>query len=254
MKKGMTFLSIMSLFIIFAFKPAINADDKIGGKNWEWNLAPFYLWAVSLDGNQTLGSNTGDIKVSFDQIFDNLDAAFIVNFQGIYRNQWGFIFDYNYLNVSDSATVPPGVKKSADAKLQLAELDGFHRWNFSDHALDLRFGLRGVSMDTDVQAGPFKANQKIEWLDPIIGGRWVWRLADRWKLSLAVDIGGAGIGSDLTWQAIGLIDWQPFKYVSFIGGYRALYFDYEKGNRGKRNYYNLDATMHGPVIGINFRW
>jgi hypothetical protein len=27
-----------------------------------------------------------------------------------------------------------------------------------------------------------------------------------------------------------------------------------KGRKGSKNYYNFDATMHGPVIGVNFRW
>lgn len=62
-----------------------------------------------------------------------------------------------------------------------------------------------------------------DWVDPIIGLRWLWGFSDRWSLKLRGDIGGFGVGSDFAWQAAGLIDWQPFKYVSFIGGYRALY-------------------------------
>ncbi len=61
----------------------------------------------------------------------------------------------------------------------------------------------------------------------------------------------AGAGVLLTG---GIIDSQPFKYVSFVGGYRAIYQDYEEGSKGSKNYRNFDATMHGPLIGVNFRW
>ncbi len=62
------------------------------------------------------------------------------------------------------------------------------------------------------------------------------------------DIGGFGAGSDFTWQALGLIDWQPFKYVSFIAGYRGLYQDYKDDN------FKYDATTHGPLLGVNIKW
>jgi len=40
-----------------------------------------------------------------------------------------------------------------------------------------------------------------------------------WSVVARGDIGGFDIGSDLAWQAIGLIELQPFKYVSFLAGY-----------------------------------
>jgi hypothetical protein len=61
-------------------------------KNWEWNPAPFYLWEIAWKGNRTPRSNSIGIKVNFDQILDNLYAAFIANFQGIYRNNWGDLY------------------------------------------------------------------------------------------------------------------------------------------------------------------
>jgi len=30
--------------------------------------------------------------------------------------------------------------------------------------------------------------------------------------------------------------------------------DYEDGNKRSPNYFNFDATIHGPVIGVNFKW
>ncbi|MBW1817507.1 MAG: hypothetical protein JRJ60_10130, partial [Deltaproteobacteria bacterium] len=88
--------------------------------------------------------------------------------------------------------------------------------------------------------------------DPLIGGRYLWKMADKWTMILRGDIGGFGIGSDFAWQAVGMIDFQPWKHVSFIAGYRALDMDYESGSG--LDAFKYDVLMHGPVLGINFRW
>jgi hypothetical protein len=66
------------------------------------------------------------------------------------------------------------------------------------------------------------------------------------------DIGGFGVGCDFTWNASGLLVWQPWKHVALAAGYRALDQDYEDGEG--RDRYKWDAVMHGPLAGINFTW
>ncbi|MCP4629854.1 MAG: hypothetical protein GY850_41050 [bacterium] len=257
-KKSNIFILMIVIVVSLVWSTAFAEEPSSEKKNWEFNLAPFYLWALSIEGEQTVGSNTGDLDVDFDDIFDILESAFIFNFQGMYKNKWGFLIDYNYMKLGDDDT-SGGINKDVDLKLNLVEADGLYRWNFSNHYFDAKFGVRYTSMDTDVKlsGGPsnIEADQNVDWIYPLVGMRWGWRFADRWKLLLNGDVGGFDIGGTrLAWQAGGLIDWQPFKYISFVGGYRAIYQDYEEGSKGSRNYYNFDATMHGPVIGVNFRW
>jgi hypothetical protein len=61
-----------------------------------------------------------------------------------------------------------------------------------------------------------------------------------------------GVGSDFTWQALALVDWQPFKNVSFVGGYRTLYQDFEDNSGSK--VFEYKATLHGPLLGVNIKW
>jgi hypothetical protein len=77
-------------------------------------------------------------------------------------------------------------------------------------------------------------------------------MSERWNLILRGDIGGFGVGSDLTWNLVGLVDFKPWKHVSLFGGYRALYQDYEDGSGV--NEFKFDATMHGPILGLNITW
>jgi hypothetical protein len=60
------------------------------------------------------------------------------------------------------------------------------------------------------------------------------------------------LASDIALQGAALLYWQLFKYVGFIGGYRALYVDYESGSG--RDLFVCDVTIHGPIVGLNITW
>ena len=60
---------------------------------------------------------------------------------------------------------------------------------------------------------------------------------------------GFGVSSDFTWQALGLIDFQPWKHAAIVGGYRAIATDYTSGSG--RDKFTYDAIVHGPVLGLD---
>jgi hypothetical protein len=265
---GLIFLIVMFVFTwAYAGDAASQGGDaqasSSGAKDWTFNLTPFYLWAVSMDGDVTLGSNTGDFGADFGDIIDKLEAAFIVNFQGLYQNRWGFIFDYNYMGFSDSGTIPASIagmpvsiSQDADIDVHLVELDGFCRLTHEKHDFDFKFGFRYTSFDPEIKIGPQQRTlgEKQSWVDPLVGMRWMWHFADRWTLIVNGDIGGFGIGTDFSWQAGALLNWQPFKHVSFVAGYRALYQDYDDDTLGTPSFFDMEATYHGPLLGVSFSW
>ncbi len=240
--------------LCLATNSTVAAEETAGNKNWEFNLAPFYLWGVSIDGDVTSGTSTVPVEVPFSDLVDNLESAFIVHFEGMHKSNWGFIVDINYLDISNDNVDLSGQKANVDFDATLGELSGFYRIKDSDHAYDLIAGFRYTKLANKITdpAGPTLADASESWTDPIIGVRWMWDFAEQWKLVARGDIGGFGVGSDFSWQALALVDWQPFKYVSFLGGYRAIYQDYKEGSGP--DLFRFDATMHGPIIGVNFRW
>ena len=231
---------------------AADSDEK----NWEFNLAPFYLWGVMIDGDLTLGTNTATLDVPFSDIVDNLEAAFIVHFEGMHRSNWGFLVDVNYIEVSNDVDLPLPFNASADVdfKSTLAEFAGLYRINRDQHNFDIIAGARYVRLQNTVTTsrGPELVDMDMDWIDPIAGLRWSYHFANQWTFIARGDVGGFGIGSDFSTQGVALLDWQPFKYVSFLAGYRALYQDYEDGSGA--DLFRFKATIHGPLIGINFRW
>ena len=255
MKKTVAIIGVFLMVSLCGIAVSI-ADENKDTTNWEFNLAPFYLWGVTIDGDVTIGTQTVPVEIPFDDVVDNLDAAFILHFEAMHKSNWGFLFDIDYLDVSNDITMPGPLKQNAkvDFDAMFAELSGLYRIAEGNHRVDLIAGFRYTGMENKVnlEIGPDVDDISEDWVDPLVGFRWIWGFAQKWSLVTRADIGGLGVGSDLAAQGLALFDWQTFKYVSFLAGYRALYQDYENGSN--ENYFNYDATVHGPLLGLIFRW
>jgi hypothetical protein len=257
--------AIVSLFVVFLLLcPLAHAEETSGTKNWEFMLAPLYLWAVDMNGEMTVKGITQSIELPFDEIFDNLEAVFTLRFEGLYKKRWGFFLDFSYINIKDSQTGPGPFRANieVDFENRMAELGVIFRFHEEGpHILEALGGARFTDLDAaiNITGNPFPPPQRIdikqEWWDPIIGLRYKWQIAEKWRFSLRGDFGlgfGAGDTSDTTWNALGLIHFQPWKHVGFLGGYRAMDVDYETGTG--INQFKYDMLMHGPIVSVKFTW
>lgn len=244
--------AVMLVLVMGLVCPMAYGEDSTTG-DWEFSLAPMYLWAVSIDGDQTVKGRKVDLDVPFNEIFDNLNGALTFHFEGLHKSRWGFFSDLNYIVLNPEESSPLG-DIEIDFTEIMFELAGFYRWSEGPHTIDGLGGLRYSSMDVDLDfPGPvLDTDQRKDWVDPYFGLRWNWMLAEKWTTKLRGDIGGFGIGSDLTYNLVGLVDFKPWKHVSLFGGYRVLYQDYSTGSGSSKFAY--DATMHGPVLGLNITW
>jgi hypothetical protein len=136
-------------------------------------------------------------------------------------------------------------------------LAGARYWN---QELDLSLAVQG-SVDFGRlglrRSGAFAVARsgELEWVDPFVGFRMRHQFASGGELQFLGDIGGFGAGSDLTWQLFGGYSFDfAICQTTLHGvlGYRALAVDYSQTDRGFKN--NLDVVMHGPVVGLSFRW
>ena len=96
----------------------------------------------------------------------------------------------------------------------------------------------------------------VDWVDPLVGGRVRMEIAPGHELFVRGDVGGFGVGSQFSWQAVGgySFDYAVQNGITYSGliGYKALYADYAQG-QGRRRY-EFDMLMHGPVVGISLRF
>ncbi|MCP3660887.1 MAG: hypothetical protein GY696_00075, partial [Gammaproteobacteria bacterium] len=237
-------LLIFSLFWI----GHVNAEEN---KNWEFEIAPFYLWAVNMDGDLTTMGNTSQLQMDFGQITDTLEGLFTVHFEGMNKNNWGFLVDISYINLNDQQTTP-GPTMDVDFTTVMTEAAGIYKINYGANSLDLIGGIRYYSLDTeiDVAGAPPRVDKNKDWVDAMAGVRYNWRIADKWGFMARGDLGLGG--SDLAWNLAGIFEYQPWKHASFIFGYRYMDIDYDDGSGN--DLFRYDVAMHGPLLGINFKW
>jgi hypothetical protein len=135
------------------------------------------------------------------------------------------------------------------------------RWWYqkADVTLNLN-GLLNVNVpDLEVSADRSKVTARsgvVSWVDPFVGFRVRHRLAPGQDLSLEADIGGFGLGSRISYQALGAYRFNigATGSVAWAGvlGYRVLYVDYTRG--AGPSLFEMNLLQHGPLLGISARF
>jgi hypothetical protein len=119
---------------------------------------------------------------------------------------------------------------------------------------DLLAGIRYWRQDVEVAvtASPLTLERSgvVDWVDPIIGGRFSYAVEPGQSVLLRGDIGGFGAGSDFSWQALAtyyakIFDGPDYTLDGYVG-YRGLAVDYSQGSGPRR--YEMDIVQHGPVL------
>ncbi|WP_448579783.1 hypothetical protein [Thermaurantiacus sp.] len=236
-------LAALALFALVA-TPAAAGDQRF--------LVSPYLWFSAVESR--LGTPIGTIgtEASFGDIISNLDFGFMGTLE-YRRGRLGLIGDVIYMNLGTSRDLPgEGGVTRADGRLKQLGGTGYVAWRAGDLSfvdIDLLGGFRVFSIDTSVeldargQGGPgFAVNET--WVDPVLGARVSLQLSDRWTATGLVDVGGFGVGSEISWQGLVTIGYRISGSVSAQAGYRHLDFD----RQGRS--FRLEQSLSGPLLGL----
>jgi len=224
-------------------------EDK--GPGWSFTLAP-YFWATGFDGDLTLDGQ----EIEGDGSSSGLPREFALSgFLGHFEARhgpWAFALSPVYLHVeADGDDTPP---TDSDIVIEGAIVEGF-----ATRALGRGWqalaGVRTYALDTEVDvtiggvAQP-ELDADKSWLDPIVGVRFEPVLSERWTMSARADVGGFGLGSDLSWNASLNAGYRLSSYARVFLGYRVLDFDFADGSGSDRVEY--DVRFSGPLVGVAF--
>jgi hypothetical protein len=88
------------------------------------------------------------------------------------------------------------------------------------------------------------------WIDPIVGVRLGADLTDRLGVLLNGNVGGFGVGSasQWSWEALAILTWRLGEHWTAAAGYRGLAADRRNGEL------KIDVIMHGPILGMIYRF
>lgn len=222
---------------------------------WRFQLTP-YVWALSVDGTVSTGHaalRKASIDQSFGDILRNLNGAFFL--QGsARRGRFVVLGDLSWSSSSDSGNVgsPLGKLRLKGRLRQFSTTvsAGYSIVQEPRGALDAAAGLRAWNVKATIKAPQLGIgeNRTESWIDPVVALRGRLALAPDWSLIASGDIGGAGVGSRLTWQLTGSANYSVSESIFLSLGYRHLYLDYSSGGTRVR------ANYSGPVLGATFRF
>ena len=269
------------------------APDQVAPDPEPWRFGiTSYGWAINIAGSLTARGQTVDVNASFIDLVQKSDSllAWMSYFEAD-KGRVGFYGDVVWTRLGFSRSTAayrnplPGLQLSATANaalvtdLVIAELGGLyevHRWPGSDGsftAVDALLGFRywnssaSVSVDALATANyaalglsgsrqfGVSLSNTMQWVDPLVGLRLRHQFTPHQNIMLRGDIGGFGLGSQLTWQALGVYsyEWQADRVrIAGVIGYRAIGVNYSAGSGFDANGMNL--VFHGPVIGIGLRF
>lgn len=234
--------AVLAAVLSFAALPA-------GAGEWKHEFAP-YLWGAAMSGQAGVGALAADVDMSFGDILDDLELGFM----GTYRatgERYVINVDAIYMGLGATEKGPGGALKADIDMDQLAlEVDGGYRVT---ERLTALAGLRYVDLSGKVAIdGPLGIQRSPEggadWVDPVVGAIYAMPLGDRWSTSLRGDVGGFGVGSDFSWQAIATLRWQATPTIGVLAAYRYLSMDYESGRNA--DYFKYDVDSQGPALGV----
>ena len=224
-----------------------------------------WIWLNGMSGDIRTGPITADVDAGFSDILDASDSLFA--FTGrleVGKGRWAGFIEGMYADIgADDQTGLLGLA-TVDVSTEIVLLDFgvlYRAWDQvatngggRSHAIDLYVGGRYQALSAELDPVLLAARTKSKnWLDPILGMRATIQLAKRFDFTVVGDIGGFGVGSDLTWSARGVFGYhfECFDMPSTIyAGYAALGTDYSDGSGLQR--FEWDMILHGPVLGISF--
>ena len=235
--------TLLALAGISFLPTAVEAQES----PWTFD-ASLYGLAVGMSGDLTVRGVNADLDVGFDDILDNLEFGAMGKLRLGY-DRWALSTDIIYMGLGASKG---GVSADFDQwvvepTISYEVCTGF----------EMLAGVRYNNLSGEIRGPGILPTPRIpsgtkDWWDPIVGTNLRLPLIGDFTFHVRGDIGGFGVGSDLTWQACPFISWQFNKWGSLQAGYRWVYMDYESGSGG--SLFRYDVLSQGPQVGVTFRF
>ncbi len=234
------------------------AQDQPVEKKWHY-LTDLYIMFPNMDGETGKGDLLSvPVDANPGDIFSKLRFAGMIYFEAGTR-KWAITSDLVYMNLNQEVT--PGTvlhSGTVGAEQFVWEMAALYRIaSFFEIGAGGR--LNNLQTEIDIRRNVLpagteeaQASGSKTWFDPIIITRFSADINEKWIFQFRGDIGGFGIGSDLTWQLQGYAGYRFSKVFQLSGGYRILSIDYDKGADAERFMYNV--STFGPVIRMGFNF
>lgn len=259
---------------------------------WRFNAAS-YGWLIGVSGSVTAHGQAVDTNASFIDLVQKSNS--LIGLMGYFeadKGKAGMYVDAVYTKLGFGAgntgyRNPIGglrITTSASAALTyelfIVEVGGVYelfRWQHAegsstaiDGVMAFRYWNNSIAASFDADATVNTARlgfdrsfgiataraDAIQWVDPVFGVRVRHQFTPRQEFVVRGDIGGFGLGSQFSWQAVAVYSYawelEGGRKLAALLGFRALGTNYSSGSG--LNAVGIDEVLYGPVIGVSYRF
>lgn len=266
----------MTVVVVIVVGSHAYAEELKGAQEYSvadpWRFeSTLYLWLPGIKGTIGVGGMTAPVDASIGDILDNFQFGFLGRVEA-WKGNWGGFLDGMYVKLGDD--IPAGGPiASGDFTTQqgIIEFGAMYRlpevtFGSADEQtliFDLIAAGRYFTLSQELNltgAGPIgmfrSGSVSQDWAEPYFGGRVAWNNLFGWTEALSIgvraDVGGFGVGSNLTWSVLAGLDYRVSRLISLRFGYRWLDVDFDSG--GSTPLFVFDVQMSGPVLGLTFHF
>jgi hypothetical protein len=238
--KTKNILSTLTLTLGLAWAGPLGAQTS----HWTFD-ASLYGVAAGMSGDVTVKGIPADVDVGFDKIWDNLKFGAMGTVRVGY-DRWSLSTDVIYMDLEASQ----GTVSASAQQWCVQPMLGYRLCRYFEVTAGSRYNnLNAMVEGTRPPLGQFFAtSDTVGWWEPVIGGRMSIPLLKTLSFDVMGDVGGFNVGSDLTWQALPVLNWKFCKWGSVQAGYRWLFTDYSQGSGTSQFRYNI--LTQGPQVGF----
>jgi hypothetical protein len=211
-----------------------------------------YLWLPGVHGNVGALGRTVAVSASPGDLLSNFRFGIMGFIEPSYKRII-FPVDLMWIRLEDDKAIPfpnlevnnanikggeliltpkIGYRIVDREKLKIDALTGFRYWHFSEN---LKFTPSNLNLN-------FSSSQN--WVDPLVGGRITVPLSPKVAVTIAGDVGGWGVGSQLDYQAVGLLGYRIKPALTLQAGFRYLDVDYTSAGTV------INLATSGVMFGI----
>ena len=252
-------MKIKTVMTIFPASIALGCTSVLADGNnanhWSFEITP-YLWTVAQSGKTGTALLRTEFDASASDIFNNLDLAFLLNFEAK-NDSWGIKADTVYMNVAvDGGTTitvnGPGIEADLDIKETVFSGTIFFK---PIPALEIHAGGRYVDMKNTLTIegrGPLALANKYSlgdsWSEAIVGAKYTLPLTKKISILGYGDIGGWTGQSDSMYQLALSLEYQMTELLNIKVGYRIFDVDYNTRD------FVFDARTEGFALGLGLNF
>jgi hypothetical protein len=236
---------LLCLAVQDAGAPRMMAADAQPEKKWRFDAA-LYFWMADLEGDFNIKGFEAEATADFSDLFDHLEMALTLHGEAWHENKVGILLDVNFMSFEEDRERVTGDTTTEVDMLITEVAAGFRLQQHDQVFLDVITGLRWIGLDTSVEGANFeRESEDRSLLDPLIGARVGWEPVDWLLLTLRVDVGGFGVGSDISGNFATYASWRVSQTFAVVLGYRILSLQVEDDDS------DIRLTMRGPVIAVD---